>query len=79
MRLEATRGAGEDDPTQQDHCVRESQGNSSVKDHPEMKTGASLTTLNMRLMSSNTLVQWYVKLVDLLRQGKAIPSRLVTP
>ena len=35
MRLEATRGAGEDDPTQQDHCVRESQGNSRVKDHAE--------------------------------------------
>ena len=35
MKLEATRGAGEDDPTQQDHCVRESQGNSRVKDHAE--------------------------------------------
>ena len=35
MRLEATRGAGEDDPTQQDHCVRESQGSSSMQDHAE--------------------------------------------
>ena len=51
MRLEATRGAGEADPTQQDLCVRESQRNNRVKDHAE-----NLATLNMRLMSSNTLV-----------------------
>ena len=77
MRLEATRGAGEDGPTQQDHCVRESQGSSSMQDHAE-------NSCKPRYAKHETDVEQHsglmiVKLVDLLRQGKAIPSRLVTP
>ena len=77
MRLDATRGAGEDDPTQQDHCVRESQGNSRVKDHAE-------NSCKPRYAKHETDVEQHsglmiVKLVALLRQGKAISSRLATP
>ena len=77
MRLEATRGAGEDDPTQQDHCVRGSQGNSRMQDHAENSCKPHYATCETDVEQHSGLM--IVKLVTLLRQGKAISSRLVTP